>query len=329
MKWLVGLTILIASLCLFIIFQRGEQSDIALSYRYAVEDIDAIEKIKIDYRLMNPDIVLEKKSDYWQLNNKYRAREDAIANLLDAIQGIELRFIPRPAGKQTMLKDLATTGTKVEIFGKNDQLIQAYFIGGNTSDDRATFIIKAGTQDPAAVGLAGFEGTIGTRFVMPATQWRDRIVFREIPDQIEELTVDYPAQPLASFALRKQDGEMVAYPLRDDQEMSDLVQKRGAIEAYLQNYKSVGAESILLNKDLTSTLWDTEPFVQISLRRSDHTNYWVRLYPIHVDPAGTVRDQIERYHLLDSKGDLYLIQHRVFQKLFLDKDFFFTDSDLN
>jgi hypothetical protein len=88
----------------------------------------------------------------------------------------------------------------------------------------------------------------------------------------------------------------------------------------------VGAESILNIQGLKEQLEKDIPFVRISVLRSDESRYKVQLFPIRIDPDGTVRQQIERYHLLDDQGNIYLVQHRVFQKLFLGRDFFFENE---
>lgn len=325
MRWIVAIILVIAVAGLIFLFRQKSTPDLAASYHYAIKDVTRVAKIKIDYRLIDPDILLERKNGFWQLNGVYRAREDAMVNLLKALERLELQFIPRPAGKTTMLLDLATTGTKVEIFAENGELLKSYFIGGSTPDERGTFMIMAGTYDPAVVSMAGFEGTIRPIFIMSEIDWRDRIVFREDPDHIQELVVEYPGQPEASFILRRMQHELAAYPFKDDVKSLGLKPKPGAIESYLMNYKSVGAEAILSIPNLQEQLLREDPFVRISVRRSDASSFNVQLFPIKKDPEGSVRQQIARYHLMDDQGAVYLVQHRVFEKLFLGRDFFFEN----
>ena len=65
---------------------------------FAIKNIDDIDKIFIADKA-NHSVTLEKKDNIWRVNNKFNAREDAIKNLMDAIQNIRVR---QPISKQNM-----------------------------------------------------------------------------------------------------------------------------------------------------------------------------------------------------------------------------------
>ncbi len=325
MKLIAAIILILAGLGLYLLYQKNSIPDLAAEYRYAIDDVGQIHKIKIHYRLMDPDILLERKQHFWLVNGKYRAREDAISNLLSVIRQIELQFIPNAAARQNMIRDLASTGTKVEIFDKQDKLLKSYFIGGVTPDERGTFIIMEGSQSPSVVTQAAIDGSIRPYFIMPEIEWRDRIIFREDPDKIEELTVEYPDQENLSFSLRRQNGDFHVFPLEDDLKIQGRIQKPGAVEAYLQKYRLLGAEALQNDPATIESLLPSVPFVKITLDRSDQSTYAVQLYPVKMDAEATISQRIERYHLLDSEGDLFLVQHQLFRNLFLGIDYFFED----
>jgi len=321
-KWIVSILLVLSAAGLYWQYYSDEVPDVAAEYRYAIPNVEDIATIKISYRIIEDKILLERKEGYWELNGKYRARQDAMTNLLTAIEHMELQYIPGAAAVETMTKDLATTSTRVEILDGKGETMKAYFIGANTPDDRGSYIALAGTQKPAVVAVSGAEGSLRPRFVMPEIDWRDRIVFREKMEEIEEITVDYPANRNASFAIKNTDGEFDVFPLRDNQIVDGEKVRRGTIENYLNRYRSVGAEAIIRDLELAADLHNSVPFVRIRVRRNDDSYYEARLFPIGIDPTGSVRQQIERYHLLDNNGDLFLIQHRVFERLFLSLDYF-------
>jgi hypothetical protein len=327
-KWITTIILVLAGLVIYGLYQKNQTPDLAAEYRYALQDVDEIAKIRINYRLIDPDILLEKKQEYWLLNGKYRVREDAMENLLNAIRKIELQYIPTTAARKNMMVDLATTGTKVEILNKKGEVLKAFFVGGTTPDERGTYMIMDGSQSPAVVTLSGFEGSIRPYFIMPEIEWRDRIVYREDPDLIEELTVDYPGQPQSSFSVRKQGEGYRVFPLDDRIKTKDLVPRQGAVEAYFRNYRSLGAEAIMDDSALITHLQAGQPFARILIRRSDQTSCETRFYPVDIQVSATSK-QIERYHVLDDQGNLFLVQHLLFGKLFLGFDYFFEDNTAN
>jgi len=99
---------------------------------FAIKNIDDIDKIFIADKA-NHSVTLEKKDNIWRVNNKFNAREDAIKNLMDAIQNIRVRQPISAAEYETQIKRLATTGRKVEIY-KNGALFKIYYVGGATQD---------------------------------------------------------------------------------------------------------------------------------------------------------------------------------------------------
>lgn len=320
-KIILALLLLFAAWMLYTYYQKEQLPDIGEEYRYSVTDVDDIAEIRINYRLMDPDILLQRQKNGWMLNQKYSVRNDAISNLLNAINNLELKYIPTSAAQQNMLRDLATTGTRVEIINRRGEVMKSYFVGGNTPDETGTFIIMDGSQSPAIANISGLDGSIRPYFIMPEIEWRDRTVFREEYDEISELMVEYPQQASASFVIRLQDNDFEVYPLKDQIDVSKRQVRSGAVEAYLHQYKMVSAEALIDDDILYSELVDKTPFSRITIRRKDGTAYHTAFYPLMKSDGAN--QFIERYHLIDDKGNLFLVQNRLFGKLFVDLDNFF------
>ncbi|MCB9291126.1 MAG: hypothetical protein H6560_27725 [Lewinellaceae bacterium] len=47
-----------------------------------------------------------------------------------------------------MVESLATEGMKVELYDKDGGLLKAYYVGGSTSDERGTYMIMEGAEQP-------------------------------------------------------------------------------------------------------------------------------------------------------------------------------------
>lgn len=324
-KFIITILLFASGWLIFNLYQKKKTPDLGAEYRYAIADPDRVAKIQINYRLIDPDILLERKKGYWLLNGKYRTRADAMENLLSAISTIELQYIPTPAAKENMIRNLATTGTKVELLDAQNQVIKSYFIGGNTPDDRGTFMIMNGSQSPSVVTLSGFEGSLRPYFIMPEIEWRDRTVFAENYDKLEEVIVEYNNEPSSSFALRKSEDGFSVFSTNDRLDVANRAIKRGSVEAYLQNYKKIGAEAIIDDANLWQKLTNQSPFARITLRRSDHSEYQTTFYPLELEDTENRNQPIERYHIIDNEGNIFLVQHRLFGQLFVDINNFFND----
>ena len=224
-----------------------------------------------------------------------------------------------------MIRDLATTGTKVEMYDYQDQLIKSYFIGGNTPDERGTFVIMEGSQSPSVATLKGLEGSLRPYFIMPENEWRDRTVFAEDYNALEEVMVEYIDQPFSSFSIRRQPHGFKVFPVSDRINLSGRIERSGAVESYLQDYKKVSAEAVVNDRALAAQLEEQRPFARITVRKKGAEEYQATFYPLIPDDFEEQKNNIERYHILDNQGNLFLVQHRLFGKLFVDLDNFFSN----
>ena len=108
---------------------------------FAVNDTASISKIFIADK-SGATITLDRMGGNWIVNNKYDVPKIRIATILNAIRQLEFqRYVPKDAF-ETVVKNLATTGVKVEIYGDKKALIKTYTIGGR-SDGK----IKVSSRD--------------------------------------------------------------------------------------------------------------------------------------------------------------------------------------
>ncbi len=320
----IGLALLVILLLILLIWNgyRDASPDIAAEFRYKVEDVRDVARIELLDHL-GQEVILKRQGDHWMLNDSFRVRDNAISNLLDAIGRIELQVIPGTQALNTLVKDLTTHGVRTRLYNANDQLLKGYVIGGSTPDDRGNYIIMEGADRPAVVHIPGWEGVLQTRFSMPINDWKDRIIFRSDVDEIDELVVTYHDQELSSFIIRSQDGMLVVRPHDDSQGIG--APRKGAAEAYLRAYQSVGAEQILPYAAVMEAVSGQTPFVTFELRKTNGEEQIVTLFPIQVTADAAVRDRIERFYAVTDQKEAYLVQQLVFKDLFWGLDSFFQE----
>ncbi len=302
--------------------QRQTSDTLAEDFRFKVEDTSQIERILITDK-NGEQVDLKRSESSWMVNNTYPARNNAIRNLMDAIARVDLQYIPTSAAIKTMKTDLARQGIKVDILGKHDEILKSYHVGGATPDERGTFMLMDGADQPAVTGIPGWEGALRSRYVMRRVEWRSRMIFQYNPDKISRLSVDYPKQQKEAFEIIKTEKDFHVDPLYlRSENLSD--QQDGAVEAYLRGYRSIGAEAILEDDELRRRKMDEVPF---AIFRCEYDNVitTLSLYPIYRTGGGGT-ESIERYHAVADDGTLYLVQHRIFEKLLWSYSSFFVDQ---
>lgn len=292
---------------------------LAAERRFKVENTDEIYKIFIADR-KGTQTTLERKDGYWLYNGKYPARPNAVDNVLDAVRRIEIQYKPPTAAVNNMIKSLATDGIKIEIYNKTGKLLQSYYIGGATADERGTYAIKDGAEQPYVVSIPGWEGNLRFRFNLQGDDWRDKTIFAENAADIQSVTIEYPKNRDQSFRLEREGNTYRITPFYDVTPVIRRPYKEGSVERYLEGFRSLGAEAFENENPARDSIKQLLPFSTITLKTSARAEKKVQLFPIY-----TTSNQVERYYAEVNNGDFMLVQHLVFGKILWGYDFFFEE----
>lgn len=296
-------------------------------WNFAVKEVDQIERIFFADR-KGKKVDLKREGKTWIYNDKYKARPNGIENILNAVSRVSLKYRPPHKAIQPMIDDLATKGIKVEVYGKNDKILKTYYVGGSTVDERGTFMIMEGSENPYVVHIPTWEGHLRGRFFFGDKNWRDRTVIAEEAANITSVSIEYPNKKNKSFVIDKE-GE--TYSVRPFYEITPRTTKalnQGNVKAYLDAYKYLAAEGFENENVLKDSITAHTPFCIISLENKIGKQSKIKLYPIiDRDPNGKPYPdaKVERYLVKNENADYYLIQHLVFRKLLVAYDYFFSE----
>lgn len=304
--------------------KKGAGSPLAEERSFAVEE-SRIGKIALVWR--DGEIVrLTRSGSEWQYNGRWKARPTAMANLLDAITRITIAYKPAQAAVPQMVKNLATEGIKVEIYDPSGKLLKVYYVGGATPDERGTFVIREGYDQPYVAELPGWEGNLRFRYNLRGEDWRDRSVFAEDPDAIRWVSIEYPRQRNMSFRLEKKQGSFEVTPFYPNTPRSTRPMRPGAAEAFLVGFEQLGAEAFENDYPYQDSIRQMLPFAEIAMGYAQGGEKKVRFYPLSnpADSAGIpANGETERFFAATDRGDFLLVQNRVFRKVFWGYPFFF------
>ncbi|MFT5166095.1 MAG: hypothetical protein ACI8P3_001326 [Saprospiraceae bacterium] len=292
---------------------------------------------------MNPDLAykifladkkghkttLIRKNKEWLLEGKEKIRPSAIAYLMQAIGGIEVKYRPSKSSYAQVTKNLAIFGIEVEIYGENDELLRNYYVGGVDEKGEGNYMIMAESDEPFATHLSSFVGGLRTRFAMTGDDWRDRSVFAEDPADISSVSIEYPRQKNRSFKLIKEGSVYKVEPLFKTTPILDGKIIAGKPDQFLQEFKSKVAENFQNEYDLKDYAKTITPFAIVSLTKNDGTEKTVRFIPFQKKGRdGELIKQdpnipIFRFHADCSWGDFMLVQQGVFEKVFWGYESFY------
>ncbi len=289
-------------------------SELGADRHFAVENISQVHKIFIADR-SGKTTTLTRDGSGWLLNDKYVARQGAVKNVLEVIENVEMKYIPPKAALESITRDMAKNGIKVELYDSADRNIKTFYVGGMTNDESGTHFIMEGSDQPYVMHLPYWNGGLKYRFLMDNEDWRDRHLIQEDPEDITMVRLIYPKQQGKGFDIRKQGS---SYYLQSDGEKQKV--DASVVMSYLDDFTEPVAEAYHNDKINRDSFLSLIPFALLEYATTDQDTHRASFHPIAQLDDGF--SKVERMYVGTSQGDFLLVQMPVFQKMFQSQEFF-------
>lgn len=150
---------------------------------------------------------VRREGDRWTVNGRYEARQPLVAMALKTLLRVEVRSPVPKSGEPMVLRTMAGTSTKVEIYEGSSSPSKVWIIGHATKDHFGTYMVleKPGegrSSAPFIMGMGGFTGVLSPRFPATEDSWRSPHVFR-YPDlhELAQVDVNLVGRPEASYRI--------------------------------------------------------------------------------------------------------------------------------
>jgi hypothetical protein len=186
-------------------------------------------------------------------------------------------------------------------------------------------MIMEGSEQPYVIHIPSFVGQLRIRYMLGDDKWRDRAIFSEAPEDIQEIKVEYPQRKIESFILEKTgEASFGVRPLLSTTTVSKKPQRKGIAEGYILQFEQLGAEAFETTNPFRDSVVTLVPFAIFSLKRTDGTLKQVRFWPTETSyEPQTGRPYVIRYFAEVNKEDFLLTQDRVFAPIFRGYSYFF------
>ena len=286
-----------------------KKSTISDDNNFAVSDTASVSKIFIADR-SGTTITLDRAENNWIINNKYEVRKDAITTILNTIQQIRIqRPVPKNAF-ETVVKNLATTGVKVEIYSDAKAPIKTYTIGNSTANHLGTYMLLADAGNPFIVHIPSFNGFLSPRYgiqggKLSEKNWRVTTVFKLNSSEINTIVIKHIQKPEQSFMLNTQ-------PMALFNHEGDKVSlEQGKVLQLLNSFKLLNCESYKNEKEKIAF---ATPLHELIVNTDT-----LRTYAIGglIEKTKNKNFNVKRMYATLNNGELMLIQDYVFNKVLI------------
>lgn len=242
-KSIVLITLLV--ICgLFYYFSSDNESTTRIDRKdFAVSNIEDVDRIVISSKEPTR-FELIKKGNEWLLDNKYTAKKESVEHILNTLNKMEIKYPVSKNSVSRVLNNLSTVGVKVEVFAKGGH-VKTLFVGNNTPDELATYMMLKGAISPYAIHLPGFIGFLKTRFSPDPLLWKSKKVMSIDNKEIEWLTMEYPNRPEDGFKIVQDKDGVKLFDIKGKEQTI----KKNVVTQYLANFKNIVHEGFIASYD--------------------------------------------------------------------------------
>ena len=305
------LIILIAALIWFL--STNKKTTINVENNFAISDTASVSKIFIADR-NGTTITLNRNEKNWVVNNKYRVRKDAISTILTTINQIRIQ---RPVSKNAfdnVIKNLATTGVKIEIYTNQETPNKTYTIGSSTSNHLGTYMLLSGSEIPFITHIPSFNGFLSPRYGIQGNKlsekdWRTTNIFSLKAEKIARVIVNHLQQPEKSFTLNTD--SMTLF----NNSYNEVSFNREKALQLLNAFKLLNCESY---KDEKEKIEFATPLHELIVNNDTLRTYSIGNGKLIKDKEDNFT--VKRMHATLNNGELMLIQDYVFNKVLITID---------
>jgi hypothetical protein len=292
---------------------------------FAVKDTGSIVKIFMADKAGNQVLLEKTNPSDWTLNKKYLARPDAITTLLTTIHDVRVKSPVSKSAYNNIIKNLAATGVKVEIYDATG-LVKTIYVGGPDPEQTGTFMYVEGAPAPFVTHIPGFEGYLTPRYFVREEDWRVKNVFRLNYNQLESLMVLDKQRQGFAFTIERNPESDFSMIDANGNPVSDISQDK--VINYLQAYSYLNyeREENTLTPAQEDSLLATEPFRTIRLTEAGGKITLLELWrrPITERTVNKEREDGFKYPYdidrmtgrLNNDTTLIVVQYFSFERLF-------------
>ena len=284
---------------------------------FAIPDSNVISKIKMSDKSGN-SILLKRNNKNWTVNNKFDAWNNQVDYTLKVMEDIRIKSSVSEEKTDYVIKNIATSGVKVELFQGNKR-IRSYYIGGNTKDYFGTYMLMEESTTPYIMHIPDRNpGILNPKFKILGTKvnenvWRapivinysensiTKIVSNDLINQEQSYTVDLKNLNLYNFNLEeiKIDTSLFSY------------WKLAFIDLKCGSYKPELKKN---NFDLIKKIYITTKNTTDSLYIYDKTKFQSSLKEYN--------SSVEYKYASFNDSELVVIQNNIFNKVLINLEEF-------
>lgn len=282
-------------------------------------------------------ISLQKTADGWLLNNKHKASIRMVETLLQTFKEQYAAYPVPDNAHNGVVKYLAGSGVKVEVYNKKGEAIRVFYVGGQASGNKGTYMLIEGADRPYVVELPAYEGYVTPRYSTEYAAWRNRNIVDLKPEELASVGVQYtfPDELLNSFTMVRTGDGKLDIKLHPELNMSSPVNEK-RVKTFAGFFEKVGCEGYLSGvHKLDSLIGAASKYCDLTIVDTKGNESKIAMYKMKVYKRSknvtdeTSLDEFDSdrfYGIINNGRDTVMLQNHTFGKI-LRRGYEFYQAD--
>lgn len=165
-------------------------------------DLVAISLIEKHADTLFRRVDLRRSAQSWTIADTLEAFVQPVQTLLQTLVLQTVRAPVAPTALRNVLKFIKDHRVEVTLRWKGGRE-ETFYVGGPTPDQRASYMLRPGSDQPYEVFLPGFEGYVTSRYYPDLSVWQPNIVFTAKAAELRAVQVDFYGEPGESWRLER------------------------------------------------------------------------------------------------------------------------------
>lgn len=203
---------------------------------FAIQDTASVDRIFIAEKT-GGTADLRRTPYGWSVNGM-PAKTFQVNLLLKTFKRVELRAPVPKSMESNVMRVMAGTAKKVEIYQGGSKPSKIWWVGGSTPDHYGTFMVleipgKGRSSVPYEMGMAAFTGVLNTRFHTVIDDWRSSTV-TSYPrlSEVSQVDLEMPTEPELGYRIKYGGGDdLTLYNTKGEEVAMDTLRVQDAMLA--------------------------------------------------------------------------------------------------
>jgi hypothetical protein len=266
-------------------------------------------------------LVLEKKGEEWFINNRYEARKSGIIFITRILKEIRIKSTVSDDLFKTEVIEKQVSPVKVRAY-ENRKLLSSFMVYKTASNAYGNIMKIKESSKPFIVYIPGFEGNIGSAFILNELFWQPYTVFNLLPSEIESVNFENYTGTESSFKISCKDQHYTI----SGQEGILSGWDNSLVTRYLSYFARVPFESWLLNPgdSISRKVISSQPLYRITVNSNTGKKIVLSLWPKHTGGPGNDKTDSDRlYGKTDEHDELFVMRYFDIDPLIKKRSYFF------